>query len=92
MNNIAAFDLIVSSCKWELTRVQKEFIKNPTADNWQANTRAMLAYQQIIYAALTPKVDRAALVKAVGDAPVDQWADVICRATTGLSCAEVLTA
>lgn len=90
MTNNAAFDLIVSSCKWTLTQAQKEFIKNPTADNWQANTRAILAYQQILYAALTPKVDRAALVAAVGDAPVDQWPDVICRATTGLSCAEAL--
>ena len=90
MSNTASFDLIVSSCKWELTQAQKEFIKNPTADNWRANTRAMLTYQQIMYAALTPRVDRAALVAAVGDAPFDQWPDVICRATIGLSCAEAL--
>ena len=90
MSNTASFDLIVSSCKWSLTQAQKEFIKNPTADNWNANTRAMLAYQQIMYAALTPRVDRAALVVAVGDAHPDQWPDAICRATLGLSCAEAL--
>lgn len=85
-----SFDLIVSSCKWELLRANAAFIANPTADNWQASTRAMLAFQQIKHAARSPSVDRAALVAAVGDAPIDTWPDVICRATLGMSAAEVL--
>lgn len=92
MSNTASFDLIVASCKWELTRTHNAFLSNPTADNWNASTRAMLAFQQIKYAARSPSVDRAALVNAVGETPVDQWPDAICQVTLGMPAAAVLAA
>lgn len=92
MNVPHCLDLITFACERELIRANGAFLARPTADAWKSATRAMLAYQQIKHAARSCSVDRAALVNAVGDAPVDEWADVICRATLGMNAAAVLAA
>ena len=73
-----------------LKDAQKRFSREPNALNWHACLRAMLVFQQLEYAQRSVSVDRNKLMFDLESNPLGQWPDVICRATTGLTCADAL--
>ena len=79
--------------KWALPALkeaQKRFNKYPSALQWRECLRAMLVYQQLDYAQSSASVNTAALWVDLMARPFGEWEDAICRACTGLSCAEAL--
>lgn len=70
--------------KWakvELQTVQKSFVKNPSAHNWNACTRAMSVYQYVHWLFERGGVAEGyQLIDALTDNPVQsKWADLICQ-------------
>lgn len=69
---------------------QKQFAKNPNALNWNQSLRSMLTLQQLEFAARSNTIDQGKLMFDLESNPIGQWQDVICRATTNMTCAQTL--
>jgi hypothetical protein len=73
-----------------LVRAQRMYNNRPTATHWHVCVRAMLVFQQIDWATRASTVDHEALMLALDEAPGQDWGDIICRATLGMSVATAL--
>lgn len=74
----------------ELKDAQKAFSKNPNGLNWNRSLRAMLTYQQLEFALRSSTIDKGKLMFDLESNPLGHWQDVICRATTRMTCADTL--
>ena len=72
----------------ELTRRQKDFAKQPNANNWNRCVEAMLTHQQLAYAIRSRQVDAEVLAETLRGR--SDWHNVICEATLNMSCAAAL--
>lgn len=72
----------------ELTRRQKDFAKQPNANNWNRCVEAMLTHQQLEYAARSRQVNAEILAETLRGR--SDWHNVICEATLNMSCADAL--
>jgi predicted amidohydrolase len=80
----------VSYTKEVLARAHRDFAKNPSATHWNVLTRAAFTYQQIEYANRTHTIDREKLAFDLDSNPINEWQNVICRATVGAGILDAL--
>jgi len=84
---------LASHIKWAkdaLAAAHRAFAKNPSATHWNVLTRAAFAYQQIEYASRTHTIDREKLAFDLDSNPINEWQNVICRATVGAGILDAL--
>ena len=81
---------VVLWAKNTLKDAQSAFNKEPNALNWNLCLKAMYVHQQTKFAVRSVTVDRGALNETLDNAPIGDWADIISRATTGMTVKEVL--
>lgn len=84
------FNPVSAWIKLTLKDKQAAFAKEPNALNWNLCLKAMYVHQQFKFAVRSVTVDREALSAALDHAPIGDWADIISRATTGMTVKEVL--
>jgi len=73
--------------KWAkdaLALAHRAFAKNPSATHWDVLQRAAMTYQQIEWASRTHTIDREKLAFNLDSNPINEWQNVICRATLGV--------
>jgi hypothetical protein len=83
-------DVLTTYALPALKHAQKQFNKEPNAQNWTDCLKAMMVYQQLKYALRRSSVDREKLMFDLEHNPLGAWPDVICRATIGMTCADAI--
>lgn len=83
-------DVLTTYALPTLKLAQKQFNKEPNAQNWTDCLKAMMVYQQLKYALRRSSVDREKLMFDLEHNPLGVWPDVICRATIGMTCADAI--
>lgn len=83
-------DVLTTYALPTLKLAQKQFNKEPNAQNWTDCLKAMMVYQQLKYALRRSSVDRDKLMFDLESNPLGVWPDVICRATIGMTCADAI--
>ena len=84
-NPLSCFQTLILA---ELTLRQKDFAKQPNANNWNRCVEAMLTHQQLEYAIRSKQVDAEALAENLRGR--SDWHNAICEATLNMSCADAL--
>ena len=84
---------VIESLKTRAKWANKEFIKNPNAARWNAQTRDSFVYQQAFY--FFNSVTRTAeqkynLLVTLSKIPQGDWDDAICQSALGVSVRDAL--
>jgi hypothetical protein len=82
-NYTLEFKSAVEWAKRSIDQTQRQFKKNPNANNWNECLRALFVYQQLEYAVRSNLVARDALLDKLAVTPLGGWGDAICIATVG---------
>ena len=74
---------LTAQLRLRLTLWQKAFAKNPTANNWNMVTIAMLGWQQWQHALKSPRFDEGAIAEAALADPDGNICTIVVKAVTG---------
>jgi hypothetical protein len=84
-NPLSCFQTLILA---ELTRRQKDFTKQPNANNWNRCVEAMLTHQQLEYAIRSRQINPQEMAEDLRGR--SDWHNVVCEWTLNMSCADAL--